>query len=180
MQAIFVPVLAIAFAAAPVAGQNFGAGNAARVKETFRASVGLSSVVMFAATLLCQWRPEALVGFFTDDPNAVAVGVGYLTIISWNFVANGIAFSCSNLFQALGNTLPSLLSSASRLLTFVMPALWLSTRPHFALRQLWYLSVASTMLQSVTSVVLLLWEFRRKLDRMPAAQIGPANARAAL
>jgi Na+-driven multidrug efflux pump len=64
MQAIFVPVLAIAFAASPVAGQNFGAGNAARVKETFRASVALSSVVMLAATLLCQWRPEVLVSFF--------------------------------------------------------------------------------------------------------------------
>lgn len=179
MQAIFVPVLAIAFAASPVAGQNFGAGNAARVKETFRASVALSSVVMLAATLLCQWRPEALVSFFTDDPNAVAVGVGYLTIISWNFVANGITFTCSNLFQALGNTLPSLLSSASRLFTFVLPALWLSTHPHFALRQLWYLSVASTMLQSVTSVVLLLWEFRRKLGPMPAAEIRSPNARPA-
>jgi putative MATE family efflux protein len=173
MQAIFVPVLAIAFAASPVAGQNFGAGNAARVKETFRASVALSSVVMLAATLLCQWRPEALVGFFTDDPNAVAVGVGYLSIISWNFVANGITFTCSNLFQALGNTVPSLLSSASRLLTFVLPALWLSTRSHFELRQLWYLSVASTSLQSVTSIVLLLREFRRKLGPRAAANTSP-------
>ena len=38
MQALFVPVLAVAFAAAPVAGQNFGAGQADRVKETFRAA----------------------------------------------------------------------------------------------------------------------------------------------
>jgi Na+-driven multidrug efflux pump len=179
MQAIFVPVLAIAFAASPVAGQNFGAGNAARVKETFRASVALSSVVMLAATLVCQWRPQALVSFLTDDADAVAVGVGYLTVISLNFVANGITFSCSNLFQSLGNTWPSLLSSASRLLTFVLPALWLSTHPHFALRQLWYLSVASTTLQSVTSVVLLLREFRRKLGPTPAAEISSPNARPA-
>jgi Na+-driven multidrug efflux pump len=176
MQAIFVPVLAIAFAASPVAGQNFGAGNTARVKETFRASVALSSVVMLAATLLCQWRPQVLIRFFTDDPNAVAVGVGYLTIISWNFVANGVTFTCSNLFQALGNTLPSLLSSLSRLLTFVLPALWLSTRPHFGLRELWYLSVASTTLQSLTSVVLLLLEFRRKLGPMAIARISSANS----
>jgi len=32
MQALFVPVMAVAFAAAPVAGQNFGAGRRTRVK----------------------------------------------------------------------------------------------------------------------------------------------------
>lgn len=62
---------------------------------------------MLAATLLCQWRSEALVRFFTDDSNAVAVGVGYLMIIS--------------------------------------------------------------LLQCVTSVVLLVREFRRKLGPMDAA-----------
>src|SRR6185436_6664530 len=36
MQAIFLPVMAIAFAASPVAGQNVGAGHAQRVRETFR------------------------------------------------------------------------------------------------------------------------------------------------
>ena len=169
MQAIFVPVLAVAFAASPLAGQNFGAGNAPRVKETFRAGVALSTLLMLVATFLCQWRPEALIRVFTDDPEAVEVGVLYLKIISWNFVANGITFTCSNLFQALGNTWPSLLSSASRLLTFVLPALWLSAQPHFELRQLWYLSVASTTLQCVTSFVLLQREFRRKLGPMLAA-----------
>ena len=36
MQGIFLPVMAIAFAAAPVAGQNFGARHPDRVRETFR------------------------------------------------------------------------------------------------------------------------------------------------
>jgi Na+-driven multidrug efflux pump len=171
MQAIFVPVLAVAFAESPFAGQNIGARNAPRVKETFRAGVALSTLLMLVATFLCQWHPEALIRAFTDDPEAVEVGVLYLKIISWNFVANGITFTCSNLFQALGNTWPSLLSSASRLLTFVLPALWLSMQPHFELRQLWYLSVASTTLQCVTSFLLLQREFRRKLGPM----LAPAN-----
>ena len=52
-------------------------------------------------------------------------GAIYLRIISWNFVATGLIFTCSGLFQALGNTWPSLLSSASRLLTFVVPVVLL-------------------------------------------------------
>jgi len=58
-------------------------------------------------------------------------------------LATGLIFTCSGLFQALGNTWPSLLSSGSRLLTFVLPAVWLSQLPHFTLMQVWYLSVAN-------------------------------------
>ena len=53
MQAIFLPAMAIAFAAAPVAGQNFGAGHMGRVKETFRAAAWMSSIVMAALDTRC-------------------------------------------------------------------------------------------------------------------------------
>ena len=51
------------------------------------------------------------------------------------------------------------MSSASRLVSFVLPALWLSTQPHFAMIQVWYLSVASVASQAVFS----LWLVRREL-----------------
>jgi Na+-driven multidrug efflux pump len=172
VQAVFLPVLAIAFGASPLAGQNFGAGKTARVKETFRTAAVLSSVFMLAVTLLCQWRPEVLIEPFTRDREVVAVGALYLRIVSWNFVANGLIFTCSSLFQALGNTWPSLLSSGLRLLTFVLPAVWMSTLPHFELKQLWYLSVCSTALQAATSLLLLRSEFRRKLGSLRESPAG--------
>ena len=177
MQALFLPVMAIAFAVPAVAGQNFGAHRYARVRETFRRAALLSSVLMLAITMLCQWRPELFIEGFTRQPDAVAVGSTYLRVISWNFLATGLIFTCSGLFQALGNTWPSLLSSGARLLTFVLPAVWLSTLPHFALMQVWYLSVASVTLQALTSLALLQRELRRRLATPPAATGGaPAEA----
>jgi putative MATE family efflux protein len=165
MQALFLPVMAIGFAATPVGGQNFAAGRFDRVRETFRIAAILSSVLMLLVTLVCQWHPEWFVHIFTRAPEVVAVGAPYLRIISWNFVATGLIFTCSGLFQALGNTWPSLLSSASRLLTFVVPVLLLSGQPHFRLAQVWYLSVASVTLQACTSFVLLLRAFHRQLGQ---------------
>jgi putative MATE family efflux protein len=124
MQAIFLPAMALAFAVAPVAGQNFGAQRHDRVRETFRAAAIMTSVLMVALTLLCHWRAEWLVAAFAKDPGVIGVGAQYLRTVSWNFVASALIFSCSGMFQALGNTLPSLASSASRLLSFVLPALW--------------------------------------------------------
>jgi putative MATE family efflux protein len=163
MQALFLPVMAIAFAAPAVAGQNFGARKFARVRATFRAAALASSLLMLLVTLICQWRPEVFIEFFTRQADVVEVGAPFLRIISWNFVATGLIFTCSGLFQSLGNTWPSLASSASRLLTFVVPAVWLSTQPHFTLTEVWYLSVATVTLQALTSLTLLQREFRRKL-----------------
>lgn len=168
MQSIFLPAMAVAFAASPIAGQNFGARRAERVRETFRSALLTGSAIMITLTLLCQWRPELLVGAFTNDPGVLAVGTEYLRILSWNFVGMGIVFTCSGLFQAIGNTWPALLSSAGRLLTFVAPAVWLATQPGTRLEYFWYLSVASVALQAVVSWWLLQSEFRRRLVFAPS------------
>jgi Na+-driven multidrug efflux pump len=180
MQAFFLPVMALAFAATPVAGQNFGAGRLERVRETFRTAATGSGVLMLLITLICQWHPEWFIQAFTRAPDVVAVGAPYLRITSWNFLATGLIFTCSGLFQALGNTWPSLLSSASRLLTFVVPAVLLSRQPHFELVKVWYLSVATVALQAVTSFTLLMREFRRKLGvARPAGRSADAAVLAA-
>jgi putative MATE family efflux protein len=172
MQAIFLPAMAVAFAVAPLAGQNVGAGHYPRVRETFRSAAVLGSAIMLLLTLVCQWRPQALVGAFTTDPAVIAVGADYLRIISWNFVAQGLIFSCSGMFQALGNTLPPLYSSATRLVTFALPAVWLSTRPGFELKQVWYLSIATVTCQ----VLLSLWLLRRELRRRGDVAVVPVTA----
>ena len=161
MQAIFLPAMAVAFATAPVAGQNVGAQRPDRVRETFRSAVTMGSVIMLGLTLMCQWRPEWFIGGFTNEPEVIAIGGEFLQIISWNFVFTGIIFTCSGMFQAVGNTVPAFIASASRLVTFAIPAIWLSGRPGFMLRQLWFLSVATVALQAALSW----WMMRRELDR---------------
>jgi len=176
MQGLFLPVMALAFAITPVAGQNFGARRYERVRETFRKATALSSALMLALTLLCQWRSEWFIELFTRQPDAVEVGATYLRVIAWNFLATGLIFSCSGMFQAFGNTWPSLASSGARLLTFVLPAVLLSTLPHFTLMQVWYLSVASVTLQALTSLALLRREFRRRLVASPKPPGAAASA----
>ena len=50
MRIIMLPAMAVAFAAAPIAGQNFGARKPERVRETFNWTVGLSIGIMLALT----------------------------------------------------------------------------------------------------------------------------------
>jgi len=163
MQAVFLPVMAVAFAAGPIAGQNFGAKNWSRVRETFTKCTTISTVLMAVMTLIAHWRPEAMVAVFTHDTAVIQVGAVFLRLISINFVAQGIIFTCSSMFQGLGNTRPALWSSATRLVTFAVPAIWLSTQPGFKIEYVWYLSIATVTLQAAISLWLLRLEFGRRL-----------------
>ncbi|MBR1123870.1 MATE family efflux transporter [Bradyrhizobium lablabi] len=160
---IQMPALAVALAAAPIVGQNFGAGNADRVRETFVKALAIATVVMIGFTILAQWKPGLLLAGFAEDREAMAVAVGFLQLVSLNLVVQGVTFTCHSTFQGLGNTKPVLLSATSRLLLYAVPAIWLSTRPGFAIEQVWYLSIATTTLQAVLSLWLLRREFRKRL-----------------
>ena len=177
MQAVFLPAMAVAFAAAPIAGQNFGAGRHDRTRKTFGSAALIGTGVMLVLMLVVQLEAETMVRFFTKDAGVASVASGFLHIISWNFIATGVIFTCSSMFQALGNTVPSVISSATRIATFGIPALWLSTRPGFQIRHIWLLSVATVAVQLVVSLLLLRREFRKRLTP-PAPDLSPSPASA--
>jgi putative MATE family efflux protein len=172
-QSLFLPAMAVAFATAPIVGQNYAAGKFARVRETFVRATLIGAVIMAVLTLLCQWRAEWLARAFTTEPGAVAVATQFLKLISLNFIASGLVFTCSAVFQGLGNTVPAVLSAATRLVSFIVPAMWLAHQPHFRLVELWYVSIASMTVQAVVSLWLVRSQLRRRMpDAVAALEVG--------
>jgi putative MATE family efflux protein len=163
IQACFLPVVALGIAVAPVAGQNFGAHHAQRVRDTFRSAAMMAAGFMFLTGALCHFLPSALIGGFTDDPEVIGVGTEYLRIISWNFVASGVIFVSSSMFQALGNTLPPLATSFGRIVLVGVPIVLMSRLPGFELSWIWYLSVGAVWLHMAANLLLLWREFGRRL-----------------
>jgi len=169
IQACFLPVVALGFAVGPVAGQNFGARQAARVRETFRTAAGLAAGAMLLLATMTWLMANPMIRVFSSDPQVIAVGEEYLHIVAWNFVASGIVFVSSSMFQAMGNTMPSLITSATRIVLVAVPTLLLAQSPAFALRWIWYISVAAVAVQLVMNLWLLKREFRLRLTFAEAA-----------
>jgi putative MATE family efflux protein len=163
MQSIFLPAMAVAFAAAPIAGQNFGAKRYDRVRETFRVTALIGTGIMLTLTVLCHVNPSLLARPFTDDPAVLAVSNDYLQVVSWNFAFSGLVMAAGSLFQGMGDTRPSLFASATRTVTFIAPVLWLSTQPGFTWHHVWLASVASVIIQCAIAMWLLARTFKLKL-----------------
>ena len=162
-QAGFMPVVALGFAVAPVAGQNFGARKADRVLETFKRAALMAASIMALFTIPCVFAGEAMIRFFSSDPAVIAVGAEYLRLISWSLAAGGVVFVNGSIFQAMGNTIPPLIASFVRILVVAIPAILLSRMAGFELRWIWYLSVAATMMQLTMNLLLLRRELRIRL-----------------
>jgi len=178
MQALFLPVVALSFAVSPVVGQNFGGRQADRVRQSVKSGLGIAALMMLLLALITWLAPGTMIGFFSKDAAVIQFGSDYLRIVAFNFVAAGIVFTSSSIFQGLGNTIPPLLSSASRLVLFALPALLLSRTPGFDIKLVWYLSVGSQTLQACLNLWLLRRELHKRLRFEGGTDFVPASATA--
>ena len=170
VQSAFLPVVALGFAVAPVAGQNFAARQGDRVRAAFKAAAAMAAGAMLLAAIVIFIAADAMMRIFTTDPEVIAVGVEYLHIVAVTFVGSGITFVSSSMFQAMGNTIPSLITSGMRLVLSVVPAILLSRVAGFHLTWIWYISAVAVFLQMAVNLLLLQREFRLKLAyNQPAA-----------
>jgi putative MATE family efflux protein len=163
VQSAFLPVVALGFAVAPVAGQNFAARRGPRVRAAFKAAAGMAAGAMLASAIVIFLAADALMGIFTTDPAVIEVGVEYLHIVAITFVGSGITFVTSSMFQAMGNTIPSLITSGLRLVLSVVPVIFLTRVSGFHLTWIWYISAVAVFLQMSVNLLLLQREFRMKL-----------------
>jgi Na+-driven multidrug efflux pump len=176
IQACFLPVVALGFAVSPVAGQNFGARKADRVRETFRVAATLAAGGMLVLATITWLAASAMIRIFSSDPQVIAVGEEYLHVVAWNFVASGVIFVSSSMFQAMGNTMPSLITSGARIVIIAVPVLLLAQAPGFALRWIWYISAGAVVVQLLMNLWLLRREFRVRLafEKSSADVLNPA------
>jgi putative MATE family efflux protein len=163
VQSAFLPVLALGFAVAPVAGQNFAAGKGDRVRAAFKAAAGMAAAGMLVIAIVISLAAALLMRIFTSDPEVIAVGVQYLRVVAITTVASGVTFVTSSMFQALGNTIPSLATSSLRMLASVIPAIILARMAGFQLSWIWYTSAVAVVIQMMLNLALLRREFRLKL-----------------
>ena len=74
LQASFLPVVALGFAVGPVAGQNFGARKADRVRATFTSAASLATAVMLVLSTITWLAAAWFIRIFSSDPAVIAAG----------------------------------------------------------------------------------------------------------
>ena len=153
---IFMPVFGLNNAMVPIVAYNYGAARKDRIMKTIRSSVTAAVAIMLAGLAIFQIFPEQLRDVFDASEHMMGIGVPALRIISLSFLFAGYCIVIGSVFQALGNGVYSLITSAARQLVCILPAAWLFASV-FGLHAVWY----AFPLAEIISVVLTTLLFRR-------------------
>lgn len=119
-------VLGIGQGFQPVAGYNFGAGKLKRVKEAFRFSVAVATVICLVFGGLIWFNAESVISWFrADDAEVIAIGTTALRFVA--AVIPFMAFSTfvNQLYQCLGFAKQATVLASSRQGIFYVPFIFI-------------------------------------------------------
>jgi len=100
-QIMLLPVLGMTGALLPIAAQNFGAGDHARVRASVFFCWKLGFAMMAVACPVLWFGGEWAMGLFTADPEVIRVGVSYLHVDGFVLPFYMMLFSINSFLQAL-------------------------------------------------------------------------------
>ncbi|UCD80163.1 MAG: MATE family efflux transporter, partial [Desulfobacterales bacterium] len=166
LQAIYIPVIALASAMAAIVGQNYGAGNYDRITATFKRTWTISMIFMIFCTLICRLFPETIIGTFSNDSEVIRFGIIYLMIFSLGNVMVGTIMVTGAAFQGLGKTYPSLAGAVLDNALFAGLVFTLPVYFNWGIQSIWWIKVATAAFESLVVAVWLKAELQRIRSRM--------------
>ncbi len=150
-------------AVSALSAQNIGAGKKDRAKKTLKDAMLIAIVFGTVSALLMQWKAEAVVSIFRDDPEVVALGGQYLRGYVWDCVFAGVHFCFSGYFCACGMSGISFLHNAIAIVFARIPLAYLASKM-FAdtLFPMGLATVTGSALSVVICVIAYVWLLRRE------------------
>ncbi|MCP4010691.1 MAG: MATE family efflux transporter, partial [Proteobacteria bacterium] len=121
-------IFALSGAMGPIIGQNFGAGNMQRVRQTLIDSLLFSSLVVAAISLLLWFAQGYIIEIFHAQPEAASLIQFFCTFIAISFVFNGAHFVTNATFNNLGYPVWSTLTNWGKATVGTIPFVWLGAQ----------------------------------------------------
>ncbi len=164
---VFMPVFGLGSGMIAIVGYNYGARNRQRVYQAIQVALTWAAGIMLVGMLIFQLFPDLLMSIFDSDAEPEVarqmreMGVVALRIISWNFLPAAIGITLSNVFQAVGKGVYSMMMSICRQLLVLLPVAYLLKAVFGTVDAVWWCFVIA---EGVSLVMCLL--LYRRCDRM--------------
>ncbi|MEG2892350.1 MAG: MATE family efflux transporter [Clostridium sp.] len=152
-QFIFMPVNGLIQGAMPIMGYNYGAKNRKRLMETLKWSLIVSTIIMAFGNFIFAMWPEFFLRLFDASDRMLEIGKTGTIIISFSYVAAGVAFMYSTLFQAIGKGKYSLLIALMRQGAIILP-LGVILSMNFGLVGVWVTFPIAEVVSAIVAVIL--------------------------
>ena len=152
-------IMGICQSCQPIFGYNYGAGNYKRVKETYKQTAVIVTLVSAFAFLLFQLMPHQFLQIFQQGNDLyLEFGTSYLRIFMFAIFLNGIQILTANFFPAIGNAKKGMIASLSRQVLFQLPLI-LILPLFFGLNGILFAGPVADIAACALSIILIRQEF---------------------
>ena len=164
---VFMPVFGLNNGMVPIVSYNYGAKRPDRITQTIRLSAIYAVAIMAAGVAVVQLIPDKLLLLFDASEQMLTIGVPALRIISTCFVFAGFSIVCSSVFQALGNSIFSMVMSITRQLAVLLPAAYILAHT-FGLHAVWYAFPIAEFVSLALSIIMLSHTYKKVITPLAA------------
>ncbi len=164
---VFMPVFGLNNGMVPIVSYNYGAKRPDRITQTIRLSAIYAVAIMATGVAVVQLIPDKLLLLFDASEQMLTIGVPALRIISTCFVFAGFSIVCSSVFQALGNSIFSMVMSITRQLAVLLPAAYILAHA-FGLHAVWYAFPIAEFVSLALSIIMLSHTYKKVITPLAA------------
>ncbi len=119
---IFMPIFGLNNGMIPIIAYNFGANRRSRLMKTWKLGWLYATILMLLGTAAFELIPEVLLSLFEATPELLEIAVPALRIIGVHFPVAGFCIVTGTLFQSLGKSVYSMITSIMRQIVVLIPA----------------------------------------------------------
>ena len=128
-QMVETPIYAITEGSSPIISYNYGAGNAKRIRQTFKCMLAVSMTALTVFWLFVQLSPTTFIRIFSNSEEIIATAGWTLRVYMAVFCMFSIQMSVQQTFTALGKAKASLFIACLRKIILLIPLIFIL--PHF-------------------------------------------------
>jgi len=147
---MLVVLMALSATLAPFAGQNSGANRWDRLNEGIRFGFRFSWLWGVFVAVVLWLSADSILSAFTDNAAVIAAAKGYLLIVSLTFGFLGVVMMTNSVANGIGNPIPALVFTVSRLLIVYLPLVWLLSK-YFGLEGIYVATAVSNLLVGIAA-----------------------------
>lgn len=125
MQFAMLPLQGIAQGAQPITSYNYGAGNAKRVKKTFKLLLVVCLCYSFLLWGCVMLFPRIFAGMFTTDASLTEFTVHAMRVYFAVMFIFGIQIACQMTFVSIGNAVCSIIVAIMRKFVLLIPLIYI-------------------------------------------------------
>ena len=152
---LFLPLFGIVQGMMPIVGFNHGADRPDRVRHALRLSIGITTAMSVAATILLVAIPGLLLRIFSNEPALVEMGTAATRIVVLAFPTVGFQVVAGGMYQALGRAIPAFILALLRQVIVLIPLIAILP-PLLGLRGIWIaFPIADGVAAAVTGAMLI-------------------------